>query len=114
MAFGREVHEDVEPRAGKGVAQGGGVADIGFHEREARAGRHGLEGGKVADVGQLVEHTDKCHAPGDELARDGGAYEAGAAGEKHRVGSGALAGMIDLGRLETLQHASSSGSPPPW
>ena len=58
VALGREVHDDVGPHAGEGLAQGGSVADVGLDEGEPRAGRDGLEGGQVPGIGELVEHAD--------------------------------------------------------
>jgi hypothetical protein len=46
------------PSAGEGVAQGGGVADVGLDEGEAGTGRDGLEGGQVTGAGQFVDSAD--------------------------------------------------------
>jgi hypothetical protein len=58
------------PSAGEGVAQCGGVADVGLAEGEAGTRRDGLEGGQVTGMGELVRHADMCPTPGDQLARD--------------------------------------------
>jgi hypothetical protein len=67
------------PSAGEGVAQGGGVADVGLDEGETGTGHDGLEGGQVTGRGKLVRHADMCPTPGEELARDRRADEAGTA-----------------------------------
>ncbi len=82
VALGREVHDDVGPKRGEGLAQGGSVADVGLDEGETRAGRYGLKRRQVPGIGELVQNADVCPTQGDELARDGGAYEAGAAGKE--------------------------------
>ena len=46
------------PGAGEGVAQGGGVADVGLDVGEAGTGRDGLEGGQVTSMSELVHHVD--------------------------------------------------------
>jgi hypothetical protein len=73
----RGARRDRAPRAGEGVAQGSGVADVGLDEGEAGTGRDGLEGGQVTGMGELAHHADMCPTPGEALAGDRRADGAG-------------------------------------
>ncbi len=58
MAFGREMHHDIEVVAAKQRLDQLGVADVAVDEFEALIALYGIEIGTVARIGERIEHDD--------------------------------------------------------
>ena len=69
MAFGREMHDDVDVVFAKNSRHSGGVADVGLDEAIVRIILDLAQRGEIAGIGELV---DIDHAMTGIGARDGG------------------------------------------
>ena len=58
MAFGREMHHEIEVVAAKQRLHQPGVADVAVHELELFISLHCIEIGSVACIGERIEHDD--------------------------------------------------------
>jgi len=80
VAFGGQVHDGVWLVLGQYAIYFGSVADVDLFESVAFAIAHFREAFEVAGVGEFVEVDHFVLGVLDDVADDGGAYEAGAAG----------------------------------
>jgi hypothetical protein len=58
MAFGREMHYEIEVVAAKQGLDQLGVADVAMDELEALMTLHGIEIGTVSRISERIEHDD--------------------------------------------------------
>jgi hypothetical protein len=90
VRLGGEVDHAGRPVGDEQLVQCRAVADVGVAEHMARVAGQVRERFEVAGVGQLVDVDDAPVAFGDQQANQGGADEAGAAGDEEgfHVGAG--------------------------
>ena len=82
MAFGGQVHENVDPLFGQKRAHRFLVADISLDEAEVRRVFHRLERCEISRIGQLVDHDDAIGRIAGQPARHRRSDEAGTAGDE--------------------------------
>ena len=82
MALGGEVDHGVRPEPREGRAHRLGVADVGAQEFVAGQGGDRRQRGEVRGVGQVVDVEHAQAQLAREVPAEGGADEAGAAGDE--------------------------------
>ena len=90
-AFGGQVHHRVGPVGGEDLPHRIGVADIGLHVHVPGVAQSFLQRVLRGGVGHLIDVDDVVAGGPDEVADDGRADEATAAGKQdtHQLTSGA-------------------------
>ena len=83
VALGREVHDGVRPMGGEDVAHGGRVGDVGAEQLMPLMVSRLLERVLGCGVGHLVHVHDLMVGAADQVAYDGRADEAAAAGDDY-------------------------------
>jgi len=81
VAFGGQVHDGVRLVLGQYAVYFGAVADVYLFETVALVIAHFRQAFEVASVGEFVEVDHFILGIGDDVADDGGAYEASTAGD---------------------------------
>jgi hypothetical protein len=86
VGFCRQVQDGVGPVLVKAPGHLGGIADIHLLKGVPGTARYRCQGLKVPGIGQLVQVHHMVRRMGDQMADQGGADEAGAAGNEQVQG----------------------------
>jgi hypothetical protein len=91
LAFGRQVHDDVDGLVLEDRGHQSGVADVALDEAIATVGGDGLERRQIGGIGQRIEIDHAVCRVADQVAAHGRADEARAAGDEKIHGSSLMA-----------------------